>query len=87
MDKIIVTTGSIIPNHSITEIIGIISVHDDRLKPTALFEESQEYVMELLKKKALIKGADAIIGVQFQYHNSLRMILMGTLVKTSRNKE
>lgn len=87
MEDIIITTGETIPGYTISKIIEIISVHDDRLRPTTLFENSQEYVMELLKKRALKKDADAVIGVQFQYHDSLRMILMGTLVKTSRNKE
>ena len=87
MEDIIITTGETIPGYTISKIIEIISVHDDRLRPATLLENSQEYVMELLKKKALKKGADAVIGIQFQYHDSLRMILMGTLVKTSRNKE
>lgn len=85
MENIITTTGSTIPNHTITEIMEIVSAHDDRLRPVTLLENSQEYVLELLKKKALKKGADAIIGIQFQYHDSMRMILMGTLVKIEKD--
>lgn len=78
MENMIISTLQSYPDKKITKDFGLLFVYDDRLKPYEFIEDSMKYSEEKLLKKANKLGANAVLGVQFQYHDSMRVMLIGT---------
>lgn len=80
MENIIISTLSSYPGKKISKDYGLLFVYDDRIKPLSFVEDSLAYSQEKLQKKANKLGANAILGVQFQYRENMRVMLIGTAV-------
>lgn len=80
MEEFFISTLSSYPNKKIVQDLGLVFVYDDRLKPMVFVEDSLEYSQKKLQKKAQRLGANAVLGVQFQYDQTMRMMLIGSAV-------
>ena len=83
MEKIVTTLTSH-PGKKVVEVIGIVSAYDNAFRALRMISDMDEYIekaMENLYKKALKKGANAVLGVQMSIMNEYNNpILIGTAV-------
>ena len=83
MEKIITTLTSY-PGKRVIEIKSVISAYDNAFRAVRMISDMDEYIekaMDNLYKKALKKGANAVLGVQISMMNeNNNPILIGTAV-------
>ena len=83
MEKIITTLTSY-PGKRVIEIKGVISAYDNAFRAVRMISDMDEYIekaMDNLYKKALKKGANAVLGLQISMMNEYNNpILIGTAV-------
>lgn len=83
MEKILTTLTSY-PGKKVVEVKGVISAYDNAFRAVRMISDMDEYIdkaMDNLYKKALKKGAKAVLGVSMSVMNEYNNpILIGTAV-------